>query len=70
MSSTKLFCHVCGSIPTGIHAREWISVAATTYVMGQMIENYNQNKALVDSFEWYFLPVANPDGYAYTHTQA
>jgi murein tripeptide amidase MpaA len=45
-------------------------VAATTYVMGQMIENYNQNKAFVDSFEWYFLPVANPDGYAYTHTQA
>ena len=46
-----------------------MTVAATTYVMGQMVENYKQHKALVDSFEWYFLPVANPDGFVFTHTQ-
>ena len=24
--------------------------------------------AMVDQFEWYIVPVANPDGYAYTWT--
>jgi len=23
---------------------------------------------LMDDFDWYFLPIANPDGYEYTHT--
>jgi len=25
-------------------------------------------KELMDRFDWYFLPIANPDGYEYSHT--
>ena len=27
-----------------------------------------QVQRLMDHYDWYFLPVANPDGYEYTHT--
>ncbi len=54
----------------GMHAREWITAAALTYAMNQMMNGYKkQHKDMVDSYEWYFLPVANPDGYAYTHAK-
>ncbi len=36
-----------------------------------MLSNYGYDSEitdLVDSYEWYFLPVANPDGYEYTFT--
>ena len=35
----------------------------------QLIDDYPSDakvKELVDKFDWYFLPVANPDGYNYT----
>jgi len=35
----------------------------------QLIDDYPSDakvKELVDKFDWYFLPVANPDGYSYT----
>ena len=28
----------------------------------------NEVKALVEKFDFYMLPIANPDGYEYTHT--
>jgi len=37
----------------------------------QMLTSYNTNskvKELMDRYDWYFLPIANPDGYEYTHT--
>jgi len=36
-----------------------------------MLDNYKKDPdltAMVDMFDWYVLPVANPDGYAYTWT--
>lgn len=36
-----------------------------------MLTTYNTDpevKALMDYYDWYFLPVSNPDGYEYTHT--
>jgi len=35
----------------------------------QLLDGYNSDpevKKLVDMFDWYVLPVANPDGYAYS----
>ena len=29
--------------------------------------NFNVT-VMMDRYDWYFLPVANPDGYEYTHT--
>merc|ERR1712066_286187 len=55
-------------IEGGIHAREWISPATVTFIMKQLVENHQQNQDLIDFYDWYLLPVANPDGYEYTFT--
>lgn len=50
------------------HAREPISLEALLYYMYWLLDNYNTNpeaKYLVDNREIYFIPIVNPDGYAY-----
>ncbi|GBM53074.1 Carboxypeptidase B [Araneus ventricosus] len=58
-------------IDGGIHAREWISPATVTYIAHSLVSEYDVNedvKDLVDYFDWYILPVVNPDGYVYSHS--
>lgn len=55
-------------IEAGIHAREWIAPSVALYLLNQLVENYDSNKDLVDSLDWFIVPVTNPDGYEYTHT--
>lgn len=50
------------------HAREPVSLSQLVYYLYYLLENYSLNaevKALVDNSELYFIPVVNPDGYAY-----
>ncbi len=50
------------------HAREPASMAVTLYYMFWLLENYGTDPHatyLVDNREIYFVPVVNPDGYAY-----
>lgn len=51
-----------------IHAREWSTPAFALYIMDQLVENYEQNKDMLEHADWYILPVVNPDGYEYAHT--
>jgi len=53
-------------IDGGIHAREWISPATVSYIMGQLVENPSQYRAILDKFDFYVMPSANPDGYEYS----
>lgn len=55
-------------IDGGIHAREWIAPAQVLYIINQLVENQTVTKSLTDNIDWYILPVLNPDGYEYTHT--
>ncbi|XP_035732266.1 carboxypeptidase B-like isoform X2 [Vespa mandarinia] len=55
-------------IDAGMHAREWISVAVATYILSQLVERNSSYTKLLDLSDWIILPVANPDGYEYTHT--
>ena len=63
---------ICGKKPAmwidgGIHAREWITPAVTTFHMKELVENSgNYSSDIIDKLDWYILPVHNPDGYAYT----
>lgn len=53
------------------HAREWLSPAATTYVIESLVEGYDVDPRithLLDELEWVFLPMVNPDGFDYTWT--
>ncbi|MCX6283710.1 MAG: M14 family zinc carboxypeptidase [Bacteroidetes bacterium] len=51
-----------------IHAREPMGMQQLMFFMWYLLENYNTNaevKYLIDNLELYFIPVMNPDGYAY-----
>jgi hypothetical protein len=51
------------------HAREWVSPAATTYMIEQLVSGYGSDARitrLLDELEWVFLPMVNPDGFDYT----
>lgn len=59
-------------IDAGIHAREWVSSAAAVYIISQLVSNYNVDSAiteLLSVYDWYIIPVLNPDGYVYTWTK-
>lgn len=51
------------------HAREWITVMACMYLAEQLINTYDtdaRTRRLLDAFEWYIVPVVNPDGYEFS----
>jgi murein tripeptide amidase MpaA len=53
------------------HAREWVTGMTAMYIADRLVRAYDTDpavRALVDHFEFYIIPVANPDGYAYTWT--
>lgn len=55
----------------GIHAREWISPATGAYIINQLLTTYaagGDAKTILDSWELHIVPILNPDGYAYTHS--
>lgn len=55
----------------GIHAREWVSPPACLHAIHTLVQDSNSVQPqgdLLDAFDFYILPVANPDGYVYTWT--
>ena len=53
------------------HAREWVTVMATTYFADQLAQEYLSDSftaTLLDLVDVYIIPIVNPDGYVYTHT--
>ncbi|XP_037931922.1 carboxypeptidase B-like [Teleopsis dalmanni] len=55
-------------IDGGMHAREWISPAAVTYIANQIVEGWDDMPAHMKNVNWHIHAVANPDGYEYSHT--
>ena len=52
-------------INCGIHAREWIAPAVCVWMIHQLIAP-DVDDVLLDTFDWWIVPLANPDGYVYT----
>lgn len=54
-----------------IHAREWITTMANTYIMDQLLAGYGNDPdltALVNQLNFHIIPVMNVDGYSYSWT--
>ncbi|CAK1545147.1 unnamed protein product [Leptosia nina] len=55
-------------IESGIHAREWIAPATTTYFINQLLTSGDPDiVGLRDRFDWRIFPTVNPDGYHYSY---
>jgi len=58
-------------IDATIHAREWLATATHMKIVSHIVDDYSSDaelRALVDQYDWYLLPVVNPDGYSFTWT--
>lgn len=39
-----------------------------TYIIRELVENYEAHPQYIDDVDWFFMPLINPDGYEFTHT--
>lgn len=56
-------------ITAGVHAREWIAISTSLYLIYQMVQYYEanpENHKILSELDFLFIPVLNPDGYVYT----
>ncbi|KFP31268.1 Carboxypeptidase A2, partial [Colius striatus] len=58
-------------IDAGIHAREWVTQASAVWMAQKIASDYGKDPSitsLLNNMDIFLLPVANPDGYVFTHT--
>ncbi|NWS49371.1 CBPA1 Carboxypeptidase, partial [Probosciger aterrimus] len=58
-------------LDTGIHSREWITQATGAWTANKIAEEYGQDPsvtAILDHMDIFLEIIANPDGFAYTHS--
>ncbi|KAK7940891.1 uncharacterized protein PG986_013278 [Apiospora aurea] len=54
-----------------VHAREWIATMVVEYFAYQLVSGYGNHatiKGFLNSYDFYFFPVVNPDGFSYTQS--
>jgi len=57
-------------INSGQHSREWIAHASMIWIVNELVTKYgieDRITSIVDKYDWYIMPLANPDGYDYSH---
>lgn len=56
-------------IDANIHAREWITSATVTWLLNELLTSEDARvRYIAENYDWFIVPVANPDGFVYTHT--
>jgi murein tripeptide amidase MpaA len=40
-----------------------------TYIIRELVENYAAHPQYIDDVDWIFMPLVNPDGYEFAHTE-
>ncbi|XP_062541395.1 uncharacterized protein LOC134209422 [Armigeres subalbatus] len=63
---------VSGSKPVifidgGVHAREWAAIMSVVYLIHELVEHSSEYPDMLTN-DWVIIPVANPDGYEFSHT--
>lgn len=55
-----------------VHAREWITSPVVEYITLQLITGYtngdNLTRSFLDKYDFYIVPIVNPDGFVYSQT--
>lgn len=54
-------------IECGAHSREWLSPAVCLQIINSLV-HHTESQPLLEKYEFYILPLINPDGYAYSWT--
>jgi len=56
-------------IEANIHAREWASSATATWIINELLTSTDpETRSVANTIDWYIIPVANPDGFVFSHT--
>lgn len=53
-------------IEAAINPREWITVPVALNIVNKTVQE--SQRRFLENLEWIVIPVLNPDGYEYTHT--
>ncbi|XP_065072625.1 zinc carboxypeptidase-like [Ochlerotatus camptorhynchus] len=54
-------------LESNIHAREWITSATATWILNELLTSTDSAvQQIARNYDWYILPVVNPDGLNYT----
>lgn len=53
-------------IDAGLHGRDWLAISAATFMLDKILSG-EYDRVLKD-YDFYFVPLINPDGYHYTRT--
>ncbi|XP_053912892.1 carboxypeptidase A2 isoform X2 [Cuculus canorus] len=59
-------------LDAGIHSREWVTQASAIWIAQKIASDYGKDPSvtsLLNKMDIFLLPVANPDGYVFTHTK-
>lgn len=57
-------------LEAGLHSREWITVPTVCYILNELLTSEDEEiRAAARDFDWHIIPVANPDGYVWSHEQ-
>ncbi|XP_028160940.1 carboxypeptidase B-like isoform X1 [Ostrinia furnacalis] len=52
-----------------MHAREWVTTPVTLFSIHRLVEDLRDlDRDLLEDIDWIILPMTNPDGYEYSHT--
>ncbi|KAI0851185.1 hypothetical protein F5Y00DRAFT_230530 [Daldinia vernicosa] len=55
-----------------VHAREWITSPVVEYITLQLVNGYsggdNLTRSFLDKYDFYIIPIVNPDGFVYSQT--
>ncbi|XP_022129577.2 carboxypeptidase B [Pieris rapae] len=56
-------------LDAAMHSREWSTTPVALYTIHRLVEDLRvEDRDLLENIDWVILPVYNPDGYEYSHT--